>query len=114
MRVVNNSIPRDDRAEVQMHLGALNAILPNPDLNQMEVVVGADGSYTLDEPAKARVTAKLDWLVSHQTALASASHPSLAPTVQKACSFFGIDLPDAPTGTPDVEGGAITPGDKVG
>ena len=90
-----------------MHLGALDAILPAPNLNQMEVVVVGDGTYTLTEAAKVRVAAKLDWLVSHQTVMASASHPSLAPTVQKACAFFSVPLPDAPTGSLDVDDSGI-------
>lgn len=105
MRVVNNLIPRVDRALVQSHLDALNAILPAPDVTQLDVEVNAT-SYTLEATAAVRVTQKLAWLVGHQTpSPTGATLPSVAPTVKAACAFFSIALPAAPTGAPSVDEG---------
>lgn len=103
MRVVNNSIRREDRALVQSHLDVLNKFLPAPDLTQMDVVVGADGIYTLETADAARVTKQLEWAVSHQLpSPTSPALPSIAPSVKAAVAFFGLELPDAPTGSLDV------------
>ena len=58
MRIVNAAIPRRDRAVVQMHLDQLNKILPNPDVTQLDVIVGGAG-YSLKDAAEDRVEAKL-------------------------------------------------------
>ena len=108
MRVVNNSIPREDRAVVQMHLGAINAVLPSPDITQMDVEVGPDHTYTLVEAAKVRFSAKMAWLSSHQLpSMTGTKLPSIAPTVQAAAKYFSVPLPAAPTGSLDVDDAGI-------
>lgn len=108
MKVINNSIPREDRAEVQASLDALNTILPAPDLTQIDVVVTAGHSYTLEATAAARVTEKLAWLVSHQLpSPTSPSLPSIAPSIKAACAFFGVSMPAAPSGSLDADGAGI-------
>lgn len=103
MRAINNLIPRVDRAVVQMHLDSLNAALPPPDLNQMDVEVNAT-SYTLEQSAEDRVTAKFAELAGHQLpSPTGAALPSVAPAVKAACEFFGVTLPAAPTGVPSVD-----------
>lgn len=109
----NSRIPREDRAEVQSHLDALNTILPQPDLHQLNVIVAFDAgtaSYRLESDAEARVTEKLEWQASHNVG----GKVVVAPSVDAARVFFGIPAPAAPTGTPDVEDNVITPDDKVG
>ena len=111
MKVVNAQIPREDRAEVQAALGALNQILGTPDLHQMNVLVAFnDGTavYKLDAASLARVLAKLGELVSHQLpSPTSPALPSIAPSVKAACEFFGVTLPAAPTGSLDVDDAGI-------
>lgn len=103
MRAVNNLIPRVDRAVVQMHLDSLNAALPPPDLNQMDVEVNAT-SYTLEQSAEDRVVAKFAELVGHQLPSPTGARlPSIAPSLQAAAIFFGVPLPDAPTGAGDAD-----------
>lgn len=103
MRVVNGMIPRVDRAVVQMHLDALNAALPAPDLNQMDVEVNAT-CYTLEQSAEDRVVAKFAELAGHQLpSPTGASLPSIAPSLKAAAIFFGVPLPDAPTGAGDAD-----------
>lgn len=108
MRVTNTAIPRSDRALVQSHLDAINKFLPAPHLTQMDVVVGSDGLYTLETADAARVTKQLEWAISHQLpSPTSPTLPSIAPSVKAACEFFGVTLPDAPTGSLDVDDAGI-------
>ena len=111
MRVINTNLPRQDRAEIQLHLDSLNGIIGLPDLNQMSVLVAFnDGTavYKLDAASLPRVLAKLGELVSHQLpSPTSPTLPSVAPSVKAACTFFGIALPAAPTGSLDVADSGI-------
>lgn len=110
MKVINNSIPRTDRALVQSHLDAINKFLPAPDLTQMDVVVGADGLYTLETADATRVTKQLEWAVSHQLpSPTSSSLPSIAPSVKAAVAFFGLELPAAPSGSLDTDDSGLNP-----
>lgn len=107
MRVINDAIRRSDRAMVQMHLDQLNKILPNPDITQLDVIVGGAG-YSLKDAAEDRVEAKLGELVGHQLpSPTGGSLPSIAPSVKAAVAFFGLDLPAAPTGSLDVDDSGI-------
>lgn len=107
MRVINDAIRRSDRAVVQMHLDALNAFLPAPDLHQMDVEVNAT-SYTLVDDAEARVEKQLQWAIAHQLpSPTSSSLPSIAPSIKAACEFFGVELPDAPGGSLDTDATGI-------
>lgn len=104
MRVTNTAIPRSDRALVQSHLDSINQFLPAPDISQMDVVVGSDGLYTLKATAATRVTKQLEWTTSHQLpSPTSPSLPSIAPSVKAAVAFFGLELPEAPSGSLDVD-----------
>ena len=108
MKVTNTAIPRTDRALVQSHLDAINKFLPAPDLTQFDVVIGTDGHYTLETADAARVTKQLEWAVSHQLpSPTSPALPSIAPSVKAAVAFFGLELPDAPTGSLDVDDAGI-------
>ena len=109
MRIVNAAIPRRDRAVVQMHLDQLNKILPNPDITQLDVIVGGAG-YSLKDAAEDRVEAKLAELVSHQLPSPTGGGlPSVAPSVKSACDFFGVPLPAAPSGPGDADAGIERP-----
>ena len=103
MRIVNAAIPRRDRAVVQMHLDQLNKILPNPDVTQLDVIVGGAG-YSLKDAAEDRVASKLAELISHQLPSPTTTHLSaIAPSIRGACEFFGVPLEFTPPSVGDVD-----------
>lgn len=116
MGQINANIPRRDRAAVQGHLDSLNAVLPAPDLNQMDVAVHADGAgvfhYSLVVRAERRVMERFGKLVGHQApSPTSASLPAISPAAKAAAAFFGVPLPEAPAGPLDTDDDALTPDD---
>ena len=85
----NVSIPRVYRPLVQQNLDVLNEILPDPNLTQIDVAFGYEGTrpvFRLANGAQERVEDKLAWLVSHQ--LPAIVVPEPEPEKQTAKKLF--------------------------